>query len=260
MWWYQGSVFPLSAIRLVVVSSSLLFASVCRLSHLASPFATVYACRIAGGWALRGVLSLRRETAMRVRFAAFAWLHSALLRSALPRSASPLFASPRSASPLFASPCFASALWSFGTSAYSASRLSLSHTPLRRIPLRCVPLCRFPPATPPTLAPSHLLRAAASHSLRYIALQNHRSGAFNRLRSATFLLPPSATLSFRLFAASPLPIRTALAALLLFRLPTSSSAVCEVFPVYHLVERLAWVLITYITTTLTYPRNDLLVV
>ena len=162
----------------------------------------------------------------------------------------------------FAALCFpmfrfgALVLWQFGSSAYSASRLSLSHTPLRRIPLRCVPLCRFPPATPSTLAPLHLLWAATSHSLRYIALHNHRSGAFNRLRSATFQLPPSATLSFRLFVASPLPIRTALAALLLLCLPTSSSAVCEVFPVYHLVERLAWVLITYITT-LTYPRNDL---
>ena len=140
MWWYQGSVFPLSTIRLVVVSSSLLTASVCRLSHLASPFSPIYACRIAGGCTLRVVLSLHRETAMRLRFGTFAWLHSALLRSALPHSAAPLFASPRFPSPLFASPCFASALWSFGASAYSTSRLSLSHTPLRRIPLRRVPL------------------------------------------------------------------------------------------------------------------------
>ena len=157
MWWYQGSVFPLSAIRLVVVSSSLLFASVCRLSHLASPFSTVYACHIAGGWALRVVVSLHRETAMRVRFAAFAWLHSALLHSALPHSASPLFASPRSTLPLFASPCFASALWSFGGSAvqhiplpayllatprfvafrFAAFRFASSHLRrLRHLPLR----------------------------------------------------------------------------------------------------------------------------
>ena len=159
MWWYQGSVFPLSSIRLVVVSSSLLFASVCRLSHLASLFSTVYACRIAGGSALRVVLSLRRETAMWVRFAAFAWLHSALLRSALPhsalplfaspRSASPLFASPRSASPLFASPCFASALRHILLPAYllatphfvafrsAAFRFAGSHLRcLRHLPLR----------------------------------------------------------------------------------------------------------------------------
>ena len=97
----------------------------------------------------------------------------------------------------------------------------------------------------------HLLRAAALHSLRYIALHNHRS--------ATFLLPPSATLSFRLFATSPLPIQMALVALLLLCLPTSSSAVCKVFLVYHLVKLVAWVQITCITT-LTHPRNDLLVV
>ena len=53
---------------------------------------------------------------MRVRFSAFAWLHSALLCSALPHSALALFASPRSASPLFASPRFALALWSFSGS------------------------------------------------------------------------------------------------------------------------------------------------
>ena len=117
MWWYQGSVFPLSAIQLVVVSSSLLTTSICHLSHLASPFSPIYACRIAGGCVLWVVLSLRWETAMQVCFAAFAWLHSALLHSALPHSASALFALPRSASPLFASQCFASALWSFGGSA-----------------------------------------------------------------------------------------------------------------------------------------------
>ena len=138
MWWYQGSVFPLSAIQLVVVSSSLLFASVCRLSHLASPFSTVYACRVAGGWVLRAVLSLRWETAMRVRFATFAWLHSALLRSARPHSASPLFASP-----LFASPCFASALRHIPLPAYLLATPRFVAFRFDTCPFASSPGCRF---------------------------------------------------------------------------------------------------------------------
>ena len=94
----------------------------------------------------------------------------------------------------------------FDALASSTSRLSLSRTLLCRIPLCCVLLCKFPPAMPSPLAPLHFLWAAASHSLCYIALHNHRSAAFNHLRSATFLLPPLATLSFHLFVASPLPI------------------------------------------------------